>query len=138
MHAATPAADGTVASRSNNGGPTVNGGSSTAEVIRSAYDDVMTGDGTGNTTFQFRRGFGQDEITNFNYLNATQSPAGIEHDVLSLPQAVFQHLAQVMRHTTTARDGDAVIHLSPSDSIKLDGVTKAELVTHPDVFRFHT
>ena len=132
------AADGTVVSRSNDGGPTVNGGSSTAEVIRSAYDDVMTGDGSGSTTFQFRRGFGQDEITNFQYLSAAQSPTGIEHDVISLPHAVFTKMAQVMRHTTSALDGSAVIHLSPTDSIKLDGVTKADLITHPNVFRFHS
>ena len=131
------AAGGAVVGRSNDGGPTVNGGTSTAEVIRSASDDVMTGDGTGDTTFQFRRGFGQDEITNFNYLSAAQSPTGIEHDVISLPQSVFTTLAQVMRHTTSALDGDAVIHLSKTDSIKIDGVTKADLVTHPDVFRFH-
>ena len=98
----------------------------------------MTGDGTGNTTFQFRRGFGQDEITNFQYLSAAQSPTGIEHDVVSLPQAAFSTMAQVMRHTTTSLDGSAVIHLSPTDSIKLDGVTKADLITHPNVFRFHT
>ena len=131
------AADGTVVGRSNDGGPTVNGGSSTASVIRSAYDDVMTGDGTGDTTFLFRRGFGQDEITNFQYLSAAQSPTGIEHDVISLPQTVFTTMAQVMRHTTTALDGSAVIHLSRTDTIKIDGVTKADLITHPNVFRFH-
>ncbi len=31
----------------------------------------------------------------------------------------------------------AVIHLDPKDTIKLDGVTKAELLTHADVIRFH-
>ena len=132
------AQDGTVVNRSNNGGSTVNGGSSTGEVLTSTYNDVFTGDGTGNATFVFKHGFGQDEITNLNYLNATQSPTGIEHDVISLPQAVFQTMAQVMRHTTSALDGDAVIHLSRTDTIKLDGVTKAELITHPDVFRFHS
>ena len=131
------AADGTVVGRSNNGGSTINGGSSNGEVLTSSYNDVMTGDDTGNTTFVFKHGFGRDEITNFNYLNATQSPSQIEHDVLSLPQAVFQNMAQVIRHTTTALDGDAVIHLNRTDTIKLDGVTKAELITHPDVVRFH-
>ncbi len=131
------AQDGTVVSRNNNGGLNINGGTSTGEIIRSAYEDVMTGDGTGSTTFQFKRGFGQDEITNFNYLNATESPSHIEHDVISLPQAVFRTLVQVIRHTTSALDGDAVIHLSPTDSIKLDGVTKADLITHPNVIRFH-
>ncbi len=106
-------------------------------MIRSSHNDVMTGDGTGSTSFVFRRGFGQDEITNFNYLNAAQSPGGIEHDTISLPQAAFQTIAQVLRHTTSALDGSAVIHLSRTDTIKLDGVTKADLITHPDVFRFH-
>ena len=131
------AADGSVVGRNADGGATINGGSATGEVLSSSYGDVMTGDGTGSTTFQFKRGFGKDEITNFNYLNSTESPLHVEHDVISLPQAVFHRLAQVIRHTTSAFDGDAVIHLSQTDSIKIDGVTKADLITHPDVFRFH-
>lgn len=130
--------DGSIVGRSDGGGLTINGGTSTGEVRRSSHNDVFSGDETGGTTFVFTRGFGQDEITDFNYLNATQSPSGIEHDVVSLPQSVFQTMAQVMRHTTSALDGDAVIHLSRTDTIKLDGVTKAELITHPDVFRFHS
>ena len=131
------AADGTVVNRSVKGGATINGGGSSGQVIRSSEQDVMTGDGSGSTTFLFRRGFGQDEITNFNYADAVKSVTGVEHDVLSLPKSVFQTAAQVMHHTSTALDGDAVIHLGPSDSIKLDGVTKADLLTHPEVFRFH-
>ena len=132
------ASDGSIVSRSTNGGSTVNGGSSTGQVLTSSYEDVMTGDGSGSTTFVFKRGFGQDEITNFNYLNAAMSPARIEHDVISLPAAAFRTFAQVIRHTTTALDGDAVIHLGAHDSIKVDGVTKADLITHPNVIRFHT
>ena len=131
------AADGSVVQRSVNGGASINGGSASGEVIRSSYQDVMTGDGGGSTTFMFRRGFGQDEITNFNYLSAAQNPNRIEHDVISLPQSVFHTVVQVMHHTTTALDGDAVIHLSRTDSIKVDGVTKADLITHPNVFGFH-
>ena len=131
------AADGTVANRSVEGGATIKGGSASGQVVRSGYQDVMTGDGTGSTTFLFRRGFGQDEITNFNFTDAVKSITGVEHDTLSLPQSVFHTASQVMRHTTSALDGDAVIHLSPTDSIKLDGVTKADLLTHPEVFRFH-
>ena len=98
----------------------------------------MTGDGTGSTTFVFKRGFGQDEITNFDVLNATMNPTGLEHDVISLPDTSFRNFAQVIRHTTTALDGDAVIHLNSHDSIKIDGVTKADLITHPNVVRFHS
>ncbi len=132
------AADGSTVSRSTNGGSTVNGGFSTGQVLTSSYNDVMTGDGTGSTTFVFKRGFGQDEITNFNVLNATTNPTGLEHDVISLPDTSFRNFAQVMRHTTTALDGDAVIHLNSHDSIKIDGVTKADLITHPNVVRFHS
>ena len=130
-------ADGQVVNRNLNGGPTINGGTSNGKVIRSSQNDVMTGDGTGSTTFLFNRGFGHDEITNFSYASAVKSVTGIEHDVLSLPQAALHSVGQVMRHTTTALDGDAVIHLSPTDAIKLDGVTKADLMTHPNVFAFH-
>lgn len=128
-------ADGSIVGRSNGGGLTIKGGVSTGEVRRSLHNDVFSGDGTGATTFVFTHGFGQDEITDFH---ATQSPAGIEHDVISLPHGVFQTVAQILQHTTSALDGDAVIHLSRTDTIKLDGVTKADLVTHPDVFRFHS
>ena len=131
------AADGSVVQRSVSGGASINGGTSNGNVIRSSYQDVMTGDGGGSTTFAFRRGFGQDEITNFNYLSAAASPTGVEHDVLSLPQSAFHTVGQVLAHTTSALDGDAVIHLSRTDSIKIDGVTKADLLTHPNVFGFH-
>jgi hypothetical protein len=130
-------ADGRVVNRNLNGGPTINGGTSNGKVIRSSQNDVMTGDGTGSTTFLFNRGFGHDEITNFNVASAVKSVTGLEHDVLSLPQAALHTVGQVMRHTTTALDGDAVIHLGPTDAIKLDGVTKADLMTHPNVFAFH-
>ncbi len=131
------AADGSVSNRNVDGGATINGGSSKGKVIHSSQQDIMTGDGTGSTTFSFKPGFGHDEITNFNYVNAVKSVTGIEHDALSLPQSVFHTVSQVMRHTSMALDGDAVIHLGPTDSIKLDGVTKADLITHPNVFTFH-
>ena len=130
-------AEGDVVNRSVKGGATISGGDSSGQVIRSSQHDVMTGDGSGSTTFLFRRGFGQDEITNFNYADAVKSVTGVDPDVISLPNSVFQTVAQVMHHTSSALDGDAVIHLGPADSIKLDGVTKADLLTHPEVFRFH-
>ena len=130
-------ADGKVVNRNLNGGTTVNGGSSTGKVVRSSHNDVMSGDKTGSTTFMFSQGFGHDEITNLNFANAVKSVTGVEHDTISLPQATLQNVHQVMRHTTSALDGDAIIHLSPTDTIKLDGVTKADLLTHPNVFAFH-
>lgn len=46
-------------------------------------------------------------------------------------------MASLFHHITTALDGDAVIHLDRRDTIKVDGITKAELITHPSDFRFH-
>ena len=126
------AADGTIVGLSAKDGLNVQGGSATGEVFRSSYDDVMTSDGQGSTTFLFTSGFGQDEITNFNYTNA-QLNAGISHDIISLPQADFANLAQVFRHTAVAPDGSAVIHIDPTDTIKIDNVTKRDLITHPNV-----
>ena len=131
------AQDGTVVGRSDNGGLSVNGGSATGQVFTSTYDDVMTGDGSGSTTFVFKRGFGQDEITNFNYLSPSPSNGVVPHDVISLPRSIFTSLAQVLRHTTTALDGSAVIHLDRQDTVKIDGVTKADLITNSNLFRFH-
>ena len=129
-------ANGSLVNQSASDGVTSQTGTSAGQVIHSVSNDVMIGEG-GSTTFVFTSRFGQDEITNFNYLNAIQSPIQVEHDILSLPQADFHNMAQLFRHITTALDGDAVIHLNPHDSIKLDGVTKADLVKHPNVFRFH-
>lgn len=132
------ARDGTVVGRSDDGGLSVNGGTATGQVFNSTYGDVMTGDGSGSATFVFKPGFGRDEITNFNYLNPTPINGAVPHDVISLPHSVFTNLAQVIRHTTSALDGDAVIHLDRQDSIKVDGVTKAELLTGSNLFRFHS
>jgi len=110
----------------------VNGGGGTGEVLQSQYNDVMTGDGTGSTTFLFKPGFGQDEITNFHHDNSAQP-----HDFISVPRSEFASMASLFHHITTALDGDAVIHLNRRDTIKVDGITKAELITHPSDFRFH-
>ncbi|HEX4766232.1 MAG TPA: hypothetical protein VH414_08135 [Lichenihabitans sp.] len=125
------AADGTLASqrRSNGNHTNMIVGSQPGQILRSVENDLMTGGGA-NTTFVFTSHFGRDEITNF-------TASGSTHDFISLPRAEFASVAAVLRHTTTALDGSAVIHVDPRDSIKLDGVTKAQLLTHPNDFRLH-
>ena len=125
------AADGSPVGSSASGGISLQTGSAAGQVIRSSANDVMTGNG-GSTTFAFSSGFGQDEITNFNYDSSSQP-----HDIISVPSGKLHSLAQVYHHITTALDGSAVLHLDQNDSIKIDGVTKADLITHPSDFRFH-
>ena len=125
------ASNGSVVGQSASGGVNLQSGTSAGQVIHSSSNDVMTGSG-GSTTFVFTPGFGQDEITNFNYASGTQA-----HDIISVPKAEFQSMAQLFHHITTGLDGSAVLHLNPSNSIKIDGVTKAELITHSSDFRFH-
>ncbi len=123
------AADGTLVSlrRSNGNHTNTITGSQPGQLLRSVQNDLMTGGGA-NTAFVFTSHFGRDEITNF-------TASGPTHDFISLPHADFASVAAVLRHTTTALDGSAVIHIDPSNSIKLDGVTKAQLLTHPNDFR---
>lgn len=123
------AADGSVVSHNVSDGVNEIAGTDRGQVLRSVGDDVMTGVG-GNTTFLFKQSFGRDEIGDFNV-------AGPTHDYISLPHSDFVSLAAVFHHTTTALDGSAVIHLDKNDSIKVDGVTKAQLIANTGDFRFH-
>ncbi len=125
------ASDGALVSQRRSNGNHTNTivGSQPGQILRSVENDLMTGGGA-NTAFVFTSNFGRDEITNFIVSGST-------HDFISLPRADFASVAAVLRHTTTALDGSAVIHVGPSNSIKLDGVTKAQLLTHPNDFRLH-
>jgi hypothetical protein len=98
------------------------------QTLNSVGDDTMTAGGNPNETFVFARHPGQEVVTDFKV-------AGAGHDILSLPKSVFANLAQVLQHTTM-QDGNAVIHMSATDTITLENVTKAELKAHPQDFKF--
>ena len=98
------------------------------QVLHSVHDDLMTGGGS-NTHYVFSPHFGRDEITDF-------TARGPSHDIIDLPASDFANGAAVLHHTTTALDGSAVIHVGQS-SIKLDGVSKAALVLHPQDVLLH-
>ena len=124
------ASDGSLASQSINNGDGSHEitGLQPNQILSSMGHDVMTGGG--ETRYRFGTPFGFDEITNF-------TAAGPGHDYLDLPAAHLSSFAAVMRHTTTALDGSAVIHLDRHDAIKLDGVTKADLLMNPHDIYFH-
>lgn len=64
------------------------------------------------------------------------SPLGLGHDALSFPSRSFASVVDILHHTTMS-GGDAVIHLSPTDSVTLAGVSKADLRAGRDAFGLH-
>ena len=58
---------------------------------------------------------------------------GPDHDVLDLAGSPFRTLAQVLNHTDMI-GGDATLHMGPQVFLTIDGVSKAELRAHPEVF----
>lgn len=85
--------------------------------------------GEGAKTFVFTDHPGNAVVSSFNV-------SGTTHDTLSLPSSEFASLAAVL-HSTHMAGGDAVIAASPTDTITLQGITKAELRAHPSDFAFH-
>ena len=85
--------------------------------------------GEGAKTFVFSDHPGNAVVSSFTV-------SGTAHDTLSLPSSEFASLAAVL-HDTHMVGGDAVIAVSPTDTITLQGVTKAELRAHPSDIAFH-
>ncbi len=64
------------------------------------------------------------------------SARGIGHDTLSFSSRSFASIVDILHHTTMS-GGDAVIHLSPTDSVTLAGVSKADLRAGRDALALH-
>lgn len=106
----------------NNDGTHTISGLADGQRLLSIQDDTMTGNGR-NETFVFRRGFGQDTVTDF-------IAAGPGHDRLTFQSSTFSSVAQVLNRTSDV-DGNAVIHVGRNESVTLLGVTKDSLAAHP-------
>jgi hypothetical protein len=90
----------------------------------------LAGD-TGNDTFVFANGFGNDRITDFT------TGTALAHDTIDLRGLGFMSFADVHLHITNDALGYAVIHAG-IDDITLTGVAKAKLQVRDVVFRtFH-
>lgn len=91
-------------------------------------DDTLVGDGShfgfgtgaGNDTFVFDKHSGNDVILDFG-----QAPGN--HDVMDVSAYHFHDFADLQQHISDNGDGNAVIQLSPHDSITVDGVHAADL-----------
>lgn len=97
------------------------------QTLTSQHHDTITGGGV-RETFQFVPHFGRDEVTDF-------VASGAGHDILDLAATRLTSLAEVLRNTTMSGTG-AVIHVSPRDTVVLDGISKAELQAHQKDFAF--
>lgn len=103
---------------------TLSGGAGNDTLTGAGGNDTLTG-GAGNDTFVFAPGFGRDVVTDFQ---VGTSAAGA-HDVLDLHALGFASIADALAHTDAGNN--AVIHaVTGTDTITLQGVSKAVLLTH--------
>jgi Ca2+-binding RTX toxin-like protein len=106
------------------GTDTLNGG---------AGNDQLWG-GPNDDTFVFNLGSGNDVINDFNQGNSAVASTATEHDLIDVQDYHFADWTSLHAAISDDPDGNAVIHLSASDSITLVGVQTAAL--HFDDFIF--
>ncbi len=125
----TRMADGTIGAQtvSNGDGTATSTGYENGQALFSIGNDVMTGTGY-RENFVFQPTMGHARITDFVV-------AGAGHDTITLSHQDFLNIAQVL-NSTTMNHGSAMIHISADDTIRLAGVTKAQLVQHRGDFAF--
>lgn len=95
------------------------------QTLNSISNDTFFPTGGGNT-FSFTAGFGTDVITSFIV-------GGANHDTISLPGS-GRGIGAILATAGTDGDGSAVLHLNPSDSITVQGVSVAALRHHRNDF----
>ena len=115
------------AAASADGGSATATGSSPHRIVAS-YDGEVSGTGNADT-FVFRAHPGQAWVQDFQAL-------GADHDVLSFSKQNFSSVADILRHTTMS-GGDAVVHVSTTESVEIFGVTKAQLRQNMSTLSLH-
>ena len=95
------------------------------------FDDFKNG-GTPETTFVFNPNHGLDTISLFR-------PDNVDHDTLSFKGSDFGNsIANVLRDTHQTAGGSSIItDPTTGDTVKLVGITKAELRANQGDFAFH-
>lgn len=101
------------------GSDTLNGG---------AGDDWLSG-GANNDFFVFDTGSGKDVIADFDQGNKAVGSTAAEHDLIDVHAYGFADWTSLSSLISDNSAGDAVVHLSDTDTITLDGVQAANL--HP-------
>ena len=123
-------ADGTVKFQSqyNNDGTVTTSGQKDGITVPNIPNNTITANGV-DDRFVFTPRAGQSVITDFQ-------ASGEGHDVIAFVGTDLSSLADVLRHTTMQGD-DAVIHINPTASVELVGVSKEQISQAQSAFRFH-
>ncbi|UPJ67269.1 hypothetical protein [Bradyrhizobium sp. 191] len=89
-------------------------------------NDEMWG-GPNSDIFAFEKGSGQDLIHDFNQGNTIVGSAAVEHDLIDVQDYGFADWAALKSLISDDASGNAVVHLTASDTITLQGVRAADL-----------
>ena len=123
-------ADGTVKfqSQHNEDGTVATAGQKDGITVPNIPNNTITANGA-DDRFVFTPRAGQSVITDFQ-------ASGEGHDVIAFVGTELSSLADVLRNTTMRGD-DAVIHITPTASVELAGVSKEQISQAPSAFKFH-
>ena len=92
-----------------------------------AGNDQLWG-GPNNDTFVFKPGSGNDTINDFNHGNSQVGSTATEHDIINVQAYGFSRWTALQANISDdVVSGNAVIHLSATDSITLVGVHTIDL-----------
>lgn len=86
--------------------------------------------GQGSNAFVFDPGYGLDVVRQLRI-------GGPSHDVIDLPSSDFATIADVLRHTRDAGNAAVIRDPASGDTLRLTGVSKAQLAHNPGVFTLH-
>ncbi|WP_237482531.1 hypothetical protein [Lichenibacterium dinghuense] len=102
------------------------------QTFSSSYEDTFLNHGAPENTFVFNSGFGSDLIRQFRV-------NGEDHDTLSLAGGDFHNsIAEVLHNTSNVGGAAVITDPTTGDTIRLAGVSKAQLVHNQAALSFHT
>ncbi len=111
-------------------GTTTVGVEASDQAFTSHYYETFNNGGAPSNTFVFSPGYGHDIVHEFR-------ADGADHDTISLPSADFANMADVLSNTRNTSAGALITDAVSGDTIRLTGVSKAELKANPSDFSFH-
>ncbi len=101
------------------------------QTLSSAFFDTFVNGKQPDNTFVFDPGHGLDEVSGFRV-------GGTDHDTVSLLGSDFGNsVAEVLRNTQNGGGGAVITDPTSGDTVRLAGITKAQLSHNRGDFEFH-